>query len=243
MFGRRRRLERRLRERGHPARATILSATPDGDDVDASGRLCWALRLHVVTGTGEMFDADADGLCPVGDFPAIGAEVDVLHDPGNRRRVVLNGPMPTGMSPTVDRPETPPAGHEGDAPDALSIVRDVLNSLQAGPSAQRPGTADAVEVRVDGRPVDVDMSTPPAPRPAMSRAEMTLLAQTDPAQLAQVLLGQIANGQLPIRDAIVMGKTLELDNDTARRVIAGLRGSGSLSPEAIDAIRRAARDA
>ncbi len=245
MFGQLRRWERRIRQRGHPARATIVSAVRDRRDaVDASGRASWELRLHVVSGDGEVFDAGAEARCPAGDVPAVGAEVDVLHDPGNRRRVLLNGPVATAMSTaSVDPPATASSDHEGDPPDPLTLVRDVLDGLRDG-TTLGVGGLSSVNVTVDATPVDIDAGAadPMSPSQDLTGDELKRLAQTDPAGLARGMIRRFASGEMSLTDAMVAKEALSLDGRTVQRIIREVTTSGSLSPETVDAIRRAQRD-
>lgn len=194
----------------------------------------------MVTGGGEVFEAGAEVVCPVGDAPAVGGDVDVLHVPGARRRVLLDGPVPTAVSAAVDPDEMAAGHHVDDPPDPLTLVRDVLAGLREG-TTPGVGGLSGVDVGADGTNADADVGTGEAPRVSrdLTGDELRNFAQTDPAGLARTMLDRIASGEMSLTDAVAAKETLGLDGRTVQRIIREVTTSGSLSPESLDAVRRA----
>lgn len=118
MWGRRARRERRLRERGRPAWATVASSAPAGD-----GRR--RLRLRVAPGDGEPFDAVADIALGGGREPEAGDRVEVLHVGRDRHVMAVGHPAP----PPAPPPETPSIGP---APDVAAVLRGLVRALGDG---------------------------------------------------------------------------------------------------------------
>lgn len=240
MFGRRRRQEQRIRERGQPASATVVDARPAGE-----GR--WDLRLHVTPEADPPFEAEATASLPAGGTPAVGSRVDVLHDPGNRSRVVL-----AGVPPTVEAPggaawgtgaptvEVTGAG-AGDPPDPMDVIRQAFAGLADGSTlgADWAGEGTVVNagttIHVDGERVDAD------PSPGAERLDMDDLrrmAQTDPGGMAHEIMRRLASGEISPRKIQVDTRSVDLDGAQGADALRALADSGLLTPEQLEKVRR-----
>lgn len=226
LFGGRARRERRIRERGLPARATIVDTRPA--DGDAGGGLrAWDLRLHVTPEASAPFTAIARTEIPAGERPAVGSAVEVLHDPGNTDMVVLAGPVPGTRSAGAGSPAATTTGL--DAGDAAAIIADALGGA---------GDGDALthtEVYVNGQRVTPQPSA--GAGPGLSRDDLRRLGQTDPAALAHEVLRRIASGEAQIAD-VQMAESVEVTGDAAKEMIDGLAASGVITPEQLEQIRK-----
>lgn len=209
MFGRRKRRERRIRERGRPAVATVLEARPAGDGA-------WDLRLHVTPEADPPFTARARAALPAGATVAVGSTIQVLHDPGNRSRVVLAG-VPAGLAPGrgAGWADAAPAD-AGDPPDPLEALRQVFAGLADGTTLGAGQAGDGVvidlgtTVQVGGEPVDV------APAPGaedLDLNELKDLGRTHPGALAFEVMRRLASGELTPQEIRVHRETIAAGAD------------------------------
>ncbi len=114
----------RLRERGRPARAEVLSVVRrDGDE--------WLLTLRVHPSEGDPFEATAS-LAWDGDDagPPAGGWAEVLHAPGRRGPVALVG------HPTPPPPPEPPPAPPMPAPDVGAVLKELIRAAGDGRLAQ-----------------------------------------------------------------------------------------------------------
>lgn len=123
MEGRRARVERRLRERGRPAWATVTGA-------EASGAGLCRLALRVAPGEGPPFDAYAILEWADADAPPVGGTVEVLHGPDGGGRVLALGTPSRAPEPPAE--PAPPAP----APDIGAVIRAVVRAAGDGSLAQ-----------------------------------------------------------------------------------------------------------
>ena len=99
MYGKLSRLEKKLREIGKTAPATIveakkgrfaLSSGGDAAQEVASAHINWKLKLSVTPDGEPAFDAEVkEGYGEMGLGPAIGSTVNVLYDPNDHSKVVI----------------------------------------------------------------------------------------------------------------------------------------------------------
>lgn len=207
MFGWRQRRERRLRERGLPAAATITEVRPAGD-----GR--WKLRVRVVPHGEPSFVASTEAALPSGAVPTVGSRIDVLYEPGGGSHVVLTGAPSTAAVPAVEVTASSPAADE--PPGALEVLGDVLRHFEdaarvsgAQPPATRPAGGDAAP------PVGA------AAAPEMSVAQLAALAALDPDGAGDEILRRIETGETtPI---LLVGEARGLDPAGRAGALAALR--------------------
>lgn len=206
MFGWRQRRERRLRERGLPAAATITEVRPAGD-----GR--WKLRVRVVPHGEPFFVASADAALPSGAVPTVGSQVDVLYEAGGGSHVVLAGAPSTAAAPAVEVSAPSPVADE--PPGALEVLGDVLRHFEdaarvtGGPPAARPAGGDAAP------PVGA------AGAPEMSVAQLAALAAHDPDGAGDEILRRIETGETTA--ILLVGEARGLDPAGRAGALAALR--------------------
>ena len=116
-------MERRLRERGRPAWATVTGAEPSGTGL-------WRLAVRVEPGDGAPFDAHAVIEWPGAEAPPVGGIVEVLHDADRRDRVLALGAPSRPAEPPAEPP--PPAP----APDLGAVIRAVVRAAGDGSLAR-----------------------------------------------------------------------------------------------------------
>jgi hypothetical protein len=240
-FGRKGRRERRIRERGSPARGTIVDARPGGHASTRAGGVPWQVRLAVTPDAGAAFVAVADGVCPEGERPAVGGTVEVLHDPGAGDHVVLSGPIPTVAPQAVPGPapvsSVVPAGGDADGVDPTALAGEILSAF--GRRGATAGDGDDVivhrEVTINGQRVTPEPSG--AARPDMSRDELRALARTDPGAVAHEVLRRVAAGQAKV--AKVTTESVELGpGDDVGGTLRALRQAGILTDAQLEQITR-----
>lgn len=235
MFGRRKRQERRIRQRGRPARATIVDARQAGDGL-------WDLRLHVTPESDTPFEATARAATPQGDTPALGSQVDVMHEPGNRSRAVVAGTLPTAGTPGPGRNPRAPRGGDQAAHDLVSgiLERFGVDGSAAGNPGGGPGNPDIVvdattEVFVNGQRVT---PTPSAGVDRLTNEELKQMAQRDPAGMVHEILRRLSTGEMVPMNVETNVQEVNVDGEAAAQAVDALRQSGLLSDDQTAQIRK-----
>lgn len=203
MFGRQKRRERRLRERGLPAVGTITEVHPAGD-----GR--WSLRLRVAPDGEAHFSASASAELPSGAVPAAGSQVEVLYEPAGRDHVVLAGAPSTAAVSAVEvvTPSMPPVPDAPEADGPLAAPDEVLRHLED--AARFAGRARS------SSPVGAGGASP-----EMSVAQLAALAHLDADGVADEILRRIeADETTPM---ILVGEVRGLDETGRSGALAAIR--------------------
>jgi hypothetical protein len=202
--GRRSRRERRLRERGRPAWATISAVEDRGGGV-------WSLALRVRTAEGEPFDARADVAVSDPAGPAVGGRLEVLHDDRRGGRVLAVGEP--SSPPAPDPPEVAPAP----APDVGAVLRDLARALGDGSLAQ-------------GLPVVVTDAVPPppaddAPRPlaGLTLDALAARAGAEPQAVVDEAIRRLGGGEATLGEVLAAARRAGLGRADLARLLAARR--------------------
>jgi len=205
VFGRRGRVERRLRERGRPAWARVTGVDDLGD-----GR--WRLHLTVEPGDGEPFEARAEIEDTGPEGPEPGGIVEVLHDPDRRGRVRVMG------TPSRPPPPEPPPAPDLPGPDLGAVVRGLARALGDGSLAQ-------------GLPVVVTDDAPPppaAPRtgPDLSHLPLDRLAARaghDPSSVLAEVTRRVGAGEATLPEVLAAARQAGLSGADLARIMRAQR--------------------